>query len=181
MTIPLQPTRDSFILQSRTAPVEGAAPAIGVSATVGVTGANDEAFGTTAHKIQRPRPKHNLSVSTRDAARPLYPGFSPGVSGPLRKVCRPAAAVENEPRWGPFGVTIFGWWQHLVWALLSKSGYCFASERHWTAGILNAPTVAEIPHDQIHNSDLLIFQKAQANCVQTATGVRGMPSAWRDG
>lgn len=73
----LQPTRDSFTLQSSTAPAKGAVQADGVRTPGSRTGANGNSVRDQDPKIQGLPPKHNLSYAPE-----MPPGHFTGVLAP---------------------------------------------------------------------------------------------------
>lgn len=103
--IPLQPNRDSFTLQSRTAPVREPLRLMGLG--------HPEAKQVRTWRRSGPGPQDTASdsqtqpfVSARADDRTLYRGFSPRVSGlPVGQSCLKG---QTEPPWGAFGLQYLG-------------------------------------------------------------------------
>lgn len=170
MTIPLQPTRDSISVQSRTAPViSGSRPGFrGVSAPGGShTGAKVTAFGTRI-VLYSPFPATATS-SARVAAGSLCQGdLAPGFPAhPQRQSC---PRVQTEPPWGLSQVALLGNRRLLRKGLAEQSSRDALQATTATMRLCKKPHGGGNPQFRIFQSfESLRLLKAQANCGRRAT------------
>lgn len=159
----LQSARDSRNLQSRTAPVRE---------PFGLTGLGlPEANQVRTWRRSGPGPQYTghplryQRLVPEIAAGTLYEGFSPSVSGPPE--AQSCVGVQTGAG-SAHKADLPGIGGSFVWACIGEHEAPHAA----TVGLgsILSTYPPEIPHDSNHKSDLLIFQKAQANYARALIG-----------
>lgn len=166
MTIPLQPTRDSFTLQSRTAPVREPLQPSGHNTRrrnwCERAGVRDHGPQDTGSASQT-----QPFVSARVAAGRLCQGdLAPGFPAhPQRQSC---PRVQTEPPWGALGLHDLGNWRLLCKGLAEQS---LRDALHATTATMwhpRCPMAVEILYSEILFK-LHDLHEAQANCARRLT------------